>query len=179
MDKKYVLTEETLKEEETGLILYRIKATRSSDTFTKGELGGFVSSEENLSHHGNAWVYGNARVTGNARVYGNAQAYGNAWVYGNARVTGNAWVYGNAQAYGNAWVYGNAQATKGVISILGFVWLITVTDNHISIGCVIKTFDEWLNLSDKSALDLDEDAVVYWRHLKDMIPYLVKMYELG
>ena len=36
----------------------------------KGNLGGFVNSEENLSHDGNCWVYGNARVYGNAKVHG-------------------------------------------------------------------------------------------------------------
>jgi hypothetical protein len=46
----------------------------------EGELGGFVESEANLSHVGNAWVYKNAQV------YGHAQVCNNAWVYGNARV---------------------------------------------------------------------------------------------
>lgn len=32
----------------------------------KGEIGGFIEDEKNLSHDGNAWVAGNARVTDNA-----------------------------------------------------------------------------------------------------------------
>ena len=35
-----------------------------------GDVGGFVESENNLSHDGLCWVYGNAWVYGDARVYG-------------------------------------------------------------------------------------------------------------
>ncbi|MEM0531616.1 hypothetical protein WGC32_14970 [Zongyangia sp. HA2173] len=74
-----------------------------------GEKGGWVESENNLSHAGNCWVCDNAQVCGNALVCGNAWVYGNAQVYGNAWVYGNALVYGNAQVCGNAWVCDNAQ----------------------------------------------------------------------
>ena len=98
--KKYKLTEET--KEYYGITLYRIEALKDFGTVKAGDKGGFIRSEDNLAHEGNAWVYGNARVCGNAWVYGNARVYGNAWV------EGNAWVYGNAWVCGNAWVYGNA-----------------------------------------------------------------------
>ena len=51
-----------------GIELFRIKALISFDNVKKGELGGYVEKEENLSHSGNAWVSGNARVSGNAEV---------------------------------------------------------------------------------------------------------------
>lgn len=70
-----------------GIELFRIKALISFSNVKKGELGGYVEKEENLSHSGNAWVYGNARVSGDAEVYGDARVYGNAEVYGNARVS--------------------------------------------------------------------------------------------
>lgn len=78
MEKKYRLTEETI--EFLGRTLHRIEALRdftiSDDAIVyKGEKGGWVESENNLSHDGNAWVYGNARVYGNALVYGNARVY--------------------------------------------------------------------------------------------------------
>ena len=91
-----------------GVQLFRIKALISFSGIEKGEVGGYIASEKNLSQSGNAWVYGDARV------YGNAWVYDNAWVSGNAEVSGNAWVYGNARVYGNAevsgdaWVYDNA-----------------------------------------------------------------------
>lgn len=63
-----------------GIELFRIKALISFGNVKKGELGGYVEKEENLSHSGNAWVSGDARVYGNAEVSGNAEVYGNAWV---------------------------------------------------------------------------------------------------
>ena len=70
-----------------GIELFRIKALISFSDVEKGELGGYVEKEENLSHSGNAWVYDDARVSGNAWVYDDARVYGNAWVSGNAEVS--------------------------------------------------------------------------------------------
>ena len=114
--KKFELTAEFVTNV-FGKKLFRIKALVAFGDVEKGELGGFIEKEDNLSHDGNAWVYGNARVFGNARVSGNARVFGNARVSGNAqvsgdaRVSGNAWVYGNAQVSGDARVYGNAQVS--------------------------------------------------------------------
>ena len=106
--KKFELTAEFVTNV-FGKKLFRIKALVAFGDVEKGELGGFIEKEDNLSHDGNAWVYGDARVSGDAQVYGNAWVFGNAQVSGDARVSGDAWVYGNAQVYGNAWVSGNAQ----------------------------------------------------------------------
>ncbi|MWQ00755.1 polymer-forming cytoskeletal protein [Glaesserella parasuis] len=106
--KKYeLLKDDTV--EHFGRTLYRIKALITFGLVGAGQLGGYIETEKNLDHSGNAWVYGNARVYGNALVYGNACVYDNAWVYDNARVYGNAQVYGNARVFGNAWVLGNAR----------------------------------------------------------------------
>ena len=73
-----------------GIQLFRIKALISFRGIEKGEIGGYVASENNLSQSGDAWVYGDARVSGNAEVSGDARVYGDAWVSGNARVYGDA-----------------------------------------------------------------------------------------
>ena len=96
--KKYQLTDETLVVD--GRTLHRIRALKSFGDVIAGELGGWIESEKNLSHGGNAWVYGNAQVCGDAQVYGDAQVFGNARVCGNARVFGDARVFGNAQVCG-------------------------------------------------------------------------------
>ena len=118
IDKKYELTDETTIIDK--YILYRIKALRDFGDVRAGDLGGYIQSEENLSHENicwvsdnaciyqDAWVRGNARVFGNALVFENAQVFGNALVFGNARVFGNTWVGGDAHVYGDAWVFGNA-----------------------------------------------------------------------
>ena len=111
--KKFSLTKN--KKETCFGTLFQIKAEMSFGDVKKGDLGGWVSKEENLSQKdnawvsGNAWVYGDAQVCGNARVSGNALVCGNAQVYGNAWVSGDARVYGDAQVSGNAWVYGDAR----------------------------------------------------------------------
>ena len=98
--KKYRLTDETIQVD--GHTLHRIEAlTHFSDVY-KGDKGGFVESEDNLSQKGDCWIYGTAKVYGNAMVYGNAEVYDTAEVCGNARVLGNASICGNAKIWGNA-----------------------------------------------------------------------------
>ena len=106
-NKKY----ELLKDDAVtyfGLTLYRIKATTDFGDVTKGELGGYIEKEKNLSHHGNAWVSDNAWVSGNARVSDNAWVSGNAWVSDNARVSGDARVseLGDVLVFKNHWSSG-------------------------------------------------------------------------
>ncbi len=71
MTKHFKLTKETkIIFERT---LYRIEATVDSKWAKKGEKGGFVEKEDNLSD--NAWIYGNAIVYDDAKVSGNVSVY--------------------------------------------------------------------------------------------------------
>ena len=113
MEKKYKLTEETINVD--GRTLYRIEALKDFSYTKKGDKGGFIENESNLSQSGDCWVYGNAKVYDNAEVFDNAKVYHNAVVCGYARVRGYAEVYGNAKVYdeakvyGNVWVFGDAE----------------------------------------------------------------------
>lgn len=113
MEKKYILTDETIKSY-NGIVLHRIKAIRSFNNVNVGDLGGWVQKEDNLSHEGDCWIYGNATVYGNAIIYGNAivcdnaSVFDDATVYDNAKIYDNAIVYGNATVFGDATVYDNA-----------------------------------------------------------------------
>jgi hypothetical protein len=71
---KYKLTKNT--KEVFGRTLYQIEALESFADIEKGDLGGWVEKESNLSQEGNAWVFSNAEVYGYARVCGNAEVYG-------------------------------------------------------------------------------------------------------
>lgn len=96
MEKKYrLLEDETITID--GRTLYRIEALRDFADVKKGDKGGYVESEDNLSHVGNCWVFDNARVSDNALVRDNALVYDNTRVSGTARVLGNTCVLGNAQ----------------------------------------------------------------------------------
>ena len=125
MEMKYKLTEESINY--CDKTLYRIEALKDFGNVKKGDKGGYVENENNLSQEGDCWIYGNtkvfdsavvcdkAKVYGNAEVYGdaivcdNAQVYDNAEVFGKAEVCGNAIIYGYAQVYDNAEVFGHAK----------------------------------------------------------------------
>jgi serine acetyltransferase len=228
--KKFKLTKET--KEVYGITLYRIKSLRTFSDVKKGDLGGFVETESNLSHRNDAWIYDdaqvynnahvscNARVSGNAcicdnawvsgdavvcdnalvagrarvhlnaKVYDNASIYGNASVYGNSKVFGNACVYdsvriygnalvsGNARVYSNAKVAGEAVVTRNVLSIDFDTYDITVTDNHIKIGCQQHTKQQWWSFTDEEISAMDSDsakALKWWKKWKPILMAILEV----
>ena len=105
-EKKYKLTDECITF--SNRKLYRIEALKDFSDVKKGEKGGFVENERNLSQENNCWIYDDAKVFDNASVFGNAIVGENACIKDNARVFENAIVSGNAKIYGYAKIYGNA-----------------------------------------------------------------------
>ena len=71
--------------------LYRIRCCRSFksgyETINEGDLGGYIQSEDNLSHYGNSWVFSEARVFGKAEVNGDSQIFSNTNIHGDAKVS--------------------------------------------------------------------------------------------
>jgi hypothetical protein len=175
--KKY----ELIKDKDSGL--QRVVALISIPAYgiNKGDRGGLIEKEENLSHDGDAWVsgdaevYGNARVFGDAWVSGDAEVYGNAWVYGNARVSGDAWVYGNARVFGDAWVSGDAEVygnawEKSPLYIQGSLYALTNCKyGYVRIGCEEHSFKEWEKEGKKIAAKhgfTKEQIVEYAEYIK-------------
>lgn len=131
--KKY----ERLTEEEHQLVfdgrkLYRIRALRDvMDHATgriavrKGELGGYIQHEGNLSQEGSSWIYDDAKACGNARVSENARLGGHAILLGNARLCGeasasdHACILENANIRGHVVVRGNAVIFGYRVDIFG------------------------------------------------------------
>ena len=111
MGKKYELVKDDIKKY-YGHKLYRIRTLKDFGNIKKGNIGGYIEKEENLSHKYNCWVYDDAKVFGNAVICGNARIYGNAEMYGNAEVWDYARIYGNANVYEHAIVFGNAKIGK-------------------------------------------------------------------
>jgi carbonic anhydrase/acetyltransferase-like protein (isoleucine patch superfamily) len=103
---------------------------------------GNVRASEYVKVYDNAWVFGNARAYANAKVYGDARVYGNARVYGYAWVFDNAKVYGDARVYGSSKVSDDAKVIKGCVN-MGIPCPITITHNHILIGCKFLKIEEW------------------------------------
>jgi len=98
-----------------------VKAVRDFGKVKAGDIGGFVQSEVNLSHSGECWVFGDARISGNAKVFGDARIFGNAEVFGNDIVMRPPLLFTGLPGHN-----------------------ITVTDNHINIGCEQHTPKYWL-----------------------------------
>jgi len=110
---KYKLTDEFI--EVAGKNLYRIQALKDFGIVRKGDLGGYVESEKNLSQVGEAWVSDSAVVSGSALVYGSARVCGSAWV--------------------------SKKAKNSPLFLAGgkLPHEMTVTDNHIRVGCEVHT----------------------------------------
>ena len=79
MNKKYELTDITM--EYSGRILYRIRALKDFADVKAGDLGGWVSSEYNLSQYDNCWVYDNAMCMDRSRMYGDSAMYDYSKMY--------------------------------------------------------------------------------------------------
>jgi len=85
MTKKYeLLADDCLRAGDRTV--YRIRALRDFGDVRRGDLGGYIESEANLSHGKNCWVYDAAQVYGPGAV-----------VRDNARVRGCAWVMGRVE----------------------------------------------------------------------------------
>ena len=82
MEKKYeLLVGDCLRAGDRTV--YRIRALRDFGDVRRGDLGGYVESEDNLSHFGQCWVYDAAQVYGDdAVVRDNGRVRGCAWVMG-------------------------------------------------------------------------------------------------
>lgn len=109
----------------SGKKLYRIEALKDFGNVKKGDFGGYVEKETNLSQDGNAWVYSNppafeesvplasTRVFGDVRVEGDAQIRDSSWVRDNARITGSAIVRGKSVIGGNVKLGGTVKVNGG------------------------------------------------------------------
>ena len=126
---------------------------------------------------GYALIFGDASVCESAEVFGFAQVGENAIIFGNAKVyesaviVGNAKVFDKAKVYGYAQVYKNVKVTKTVITFgNAFNYFITITDDHIRIGCQQHLKAEWKNFSDREILEMDgKEALKFWRVFKPIV----------
>lgn len=105
---KYELTNETINF--FGRKLFRIRALKNiGNNVKKGDLGGFVESENNLSQKGDCWIFNLAKAYDNAMIYGEAEIYDSAEIFGSAMVHDFAKVYDHAMIFGEAEIYGEAK----------------------------------------------------------------------
>ena len=106
MERKYELTNESM--EFKGHTLHRIKALIDFSGFIKGALGGWIESEDNLSHEGACWIHDESKVFGNARVRKSAQIMDNSVICEDAVISGDVVVRENSRVSGDAYICDNA-----------------------------------------------------------------------
>ena len=184
--KKYKLTSET--KVINGVELHRIKALKSFGNIKKGELGGWIESEKNLSQDGDAWVYDNAMVYGYARVDGHAivgghatgdghatggdyaMVGGHATIGGEATVGGHATIGDNAEVGGDATISGDATVGENADYIVFknwwssgryFTW--TRSNNKWKVGCFYGSGEELIK---KAYKDSEKSGREYERVVK-------------
>lgn len=168
MNKKYkLLTEDTIKVD--GRILYRIESLinfsdigrwendiytdkkktlwkgnptetlRSFGYVRKGEKGGYIEKESNLSHEGFCWVYENAKVFENGVVSGDACAYGDSCVRGNAKLYDYAAIFDHSEVCDEAKVYGYATVNDhSIVSKLAKVYGYAYIYGSSEISCKMR-----------------------------------------
>lgn len=160
--KKYELTSKT--KVINGVEVHRIKALKSFGNINKGDFGGWIEGEKNLSQNGDAWVCDNATVRGDATVGGDAMVCDNAVVRDNAIVDGNAWVGGYATVGGNATVRGKEDFIvfkNWWSSGRYFTW--TRSNNKWKVGCFYGSGEELIK---KAYKDSEKSGREYERVVK-------------
>jgi len=118
MVKKYEITSDCKTVDNVKVC--RVKALKDFNAnkfvnIKKGDLGGYVEKESNLSQEGGAWVFVDAVVKDNAMVSDDAWIDFDAVVSGNARVEGTALVGGEARVSDNAMVKDKAEVVDSVV----------------------------------------------------------------
>lgn len=148
--KKYEITEHYLYNYANEKI-FQIKALKDFGSIKKGQLGGHIERETNLSHDGDCWVYPNASVSDTAKVMHNAKlmdssslienarAYNNTILLDNASLEGDASIAGKVVMKGNSRMEGHASAegddliTKSPIYLVLEGIRVTITENYVLI----------------------------------------------
>ena len=109
--KKYKILENERKQI-FDVEVYRIEALEDFGDVKKGDKGGYVQCEANLSHVGDCWIYDNATVYNDAVVMENARIRDNATVRCDAIVRGYATVCDDARIVHHAIVEGMAVVSQ-------------------------------------------------------------------
>jgi len=94
--------------------LYRVRALKDFGNVKKGERGGQVAGEHNLSQEGDCWIGEDVVVKDNARVEDNATISGFVSVRNTAKVKGNVNVFGKVSINGDAMLKDNVRVYHDV-----------------------------------------------------------------
>ena len=156
-----------------GQTVYRIKALKEFGIVKKGELGGYIAKESNLSFKEGsvAWVGKEAVVMDDASVLNHAQVTDHAIITGTTTVKNCAIVGGSAEINGNCFIMKEAVVT-GAAKLNGKV---VVTDTAIvmedvSLNGAIRVYGEAI-LSGDTEIEDNADIGFNIENNEDFILY--------
>lgn len=112
-----------------GKELYRIIALKDFSDIKKGEYGGYVEKESNLSQEGNCWLYNKSIAKDNSSILGDAKIYNDAIIEKDAIVCHNALVKDKAKVSGNAVICDEAFIKDNAV-VYGIITGQTIVDGH-------------------------------------------------
>ncbi len=165
--KKYVL----LKNESivvNEVTLYRIEAIISFCTqlgkVHVGDKGGYVESEENLSHSGCCWIWDDAKVCGGANVQNDAQVCGKARVFDSATVRNDAIVRGRAIVHGKRCsVYNAAEVCEDAM-----IWSSNISERSVVKGYSFVQDSSVYGSSEILGNSIIKKCSIYWSTLNSV-----------
>lgn len=176
-NSKYELVKDDVKEvtyntrymtNQTATV-YRIRALKNFGDVKAGDLGGYVSSQDNLGRSGTCWVHDDSVVTGTGKVMGNSQVRDHSFIYSGVHVRGNSVVT-------NSTVMNNESKTLKIVDetienqVIGKKCVEThkeiASENSIEdLDAMLETF----KTADKSDEELfDEEFAEYESMLQDL-----------
>lgn len=113
--KKYTLVKEDTKVVK-GHTLYRIKSLKDFNDVKVGDLGGYVESEDNLSHNGNCWIYDDSTVYDSATtIKDDATVKDNSSVHHYVILSDRCSVDESSEIANDVTISGNVQITNSNI----------------------------------------------------------------
>lgn len=125
MEKKF---EFTGKEMLYPVRVKEIRALRDFGYVKKGDIGGYIECEKNLSHKGNCWVYQGAVVYGNSMICNNAVVAEGVTVRNKSVIGGNAFVVGKGIEISHSVIEDDVVIDTGA----------TIENSHINGGTSIE-----------------------------------------
>ena len=113
MKKKYALGDRTMQLTD-GTILHRIQALKTfwdvlGNIVAKGDFGGWVQSEDNLSHEGRSWIHNEARAYGKSRVLDDATLHDRAEISDQVVISDTSAMYDYSSAMDSARISGDTR----------------------------------------------------------------------
>ena len=129
-DKKYELVPETVTKFYSKS-MYRIRALKDFSDVKKGNLGGYVESEENLSQTGNCWIYDGSIVGLGAKIVEDAVVKGYSNVIEHSRISNNAIVEKDSVIKGGSSIKFNSRVINSMVVGESFVAFSTINERSL------------------------------------------------